>query len=38
MGYCEVRDLFTALNCLQVRLQELGFHNGNQIEGGTSRW
>ena len=25
MGSCEVRDLFTALNCLQVRLQELGF-------------
>jgi aspartate aminotransferase-like enzyme len=25
MGGCEVRDLFTALNCLQVRLQELGF-------------
>jgi len=38
MGYCEVCDLFTALNCLQVRLQELGFHNGKQIEGGTSRW
>jgi aspartate aminotransferase-like enzyme len=26
MGACEVRDLFTALNCLQVRLQECGFH------------
>ena len=38
MGCCEVRDLFTALNCLQVRLQELGFHNGKQIEGGASRW
>jgi aspartate aminotransferase-like enzyme len=25
MGCCEVRDLFIALNCLQVRLQELGF-------------
>jgi len=22
MGFCEVRDLFTALNCLQVRLQD----------------
>jgi len=26
MGCCEVRDLFTALNFLQVRLQEFGFH------------
>jgi aspartate aminotransferase-like enzyme len=30
MGYCEVRDLFTALNCLQVRLQELGFQKNTQ--------
>ena len=29
MGCCEVRDLFTALNCLQVRLQGVGFHTGN---------
>src|SRR6266480_2098532 len=28
MGCCGVRDLFTALNCLQVRLREFGFHNG----------
>jgi aspartate aminotransferase-like enzyme len=33
MGYCEVRDLFTALNCLQVRLQELGFHVDKQNKG-----
>ena len=37
MGSCEVRDLFTALNCLQVRLQEFGFHAGIYREGGTSR-
>jgi aspartate aminotransferase-like enzyme len=34
MGCCEVRDLFTALNCLQVGLQELGFskdtHKGEE--------
>ena len=36
MGCCEVRDLFTALNCLQVRLQEFGFHIGKQNEGGAS--
>lgn len=30
MGCCEVRDLFTALNCLQVRLKELGFHTETQ--------
>jgi aspartate aminotransferase-like enzyme len=30
MGYCEVRDLFSALNCLQVRLQELGFQKYTQ--------
>ena len=35
MGFCEVRDLFTALNCLQVRLQELGFYRDKQNEGGT---
>jgi aspartate aminotransferase-like enzyme len=37
MGCCEVRDLFTALNCLQVRLQEMGFHTSKQHEGGVSR-
>jgi aspartate aminotransferase-like enzyme len=37
MGCCEVRDLFTALNCLQVRLQEMGFSVGIHKEGGTSR-
>jgi aspartate aminotransferase-like enzyme len=37
MGCCEVRDLFTALNCLQVRLQELGFSVGIHKEGGLSR-
>jgi aspartate aminotransferase-like enzyme len=30
MGYCGVRDLFTALNCLQVGLQELGFQKYTQ--------
>jgi aspartate aminotransferase-like enzyme len=30
MGCCEVRELFTALNCLQVRLQELGFSKDTQ--------
>jgi aspartate aminotransferase-like enzyme len=35
MGCCEVRDLFTALNCLQVRLQEMGFHTGTHNEGGA---
>jgi aspartate aminotransferase-like enzyme len=30
MGCCEVRDLFTALNCLQVCLQELGFQKDIQ--------
>jgi aspartate aminotransferase-like enzyme len=35
MGCCEVRDLFTALNCLQVRLQELGFHTEKQHDGGA---
>jgi aspartate aminotransferase-like enzyme len=38
MGYCEVRDLFTALNCLQVRLQELGFQSGKRNEGGVFQW
>ena len=33
MGCCEVRDLFTALNCLQVRLKEFGFHTGIHTEG-----
>jgi aspartate aminotransferase-like enzyme len=35
MGCCEVRDLFTALNCLQVRLQEMGFYMGKQHQGGA---
>ncbi len=38
MGCCEVRDLFIALNCLQVRLQEFGFYTNTQKEGGASRW
>jgi aspartate aminotransferase-like enzyme len=38
MGSCEVRDLFTALNCLQVRLQELGFQRDTQKEGEASQW
>jgi aspartate aminotransferase-like enzyme len=38
MGCCEVRDLFTALNCLKVRLQELGFCIRKSIEGGLSQW
>jgi aspartate aminotransferase-like enzyme len=37
MGSCEVRDLFIALNCLQVRLQECGFHAGTHREGGLAR-
>src|SRR6266566_554151 len=36
MGCCEVRDLFTALNCLQVRLKELGFSAGTQRKGKVS--
>ena len=38
MGSCEVRDLFTALNCLQVRLQELGFHANTHRIGGIAQW
>ena len=38
MGSCEVRDLFTALNCLQIRLQELGFQRDTQKEGEASQW
>ena len=38
MGCCEVRDLFTALNCLQARLQELGFHVDKQNKGGAFQW
>ena len=38
MGFCEVRDLFTALNCLQVRLKELGFQRDKQNEGGAFQW
>jgi aspartate aminotransferase-like enzyme len=34
MGCCEVRDLFIALNCLQVRLQELGFSQDTRKEEG----
>jgi aspartate aminotransferase-like enzyme len=37
MGCCEVRDLFTALNCLQVRLKECGFHTGIHQTGGIIR-
>jgi aspartate aminotransferase-like enzyme len=37
MGCCEVRDLFTALNCLQVRLLEMGFAVGIHKVGRTSR-
>src|SRR6266700_3084545 len=37
MGACEVRDLFTALNCLQVRLQELGFNTGIHRTGGITQ-
>jgi aspartate aminotransferase-like enzyme len=37
MGCCEVRDLFTALNCLQVGLQEMGFSIGTRKERGTTR-
>ncbi len=38
MGSCEVRDLFTALNCLQVRLKEFGFHAHTHRIGGIARW
>src|SRR6266699_971063 len=38
MGCCEVRDLFTALNCLQVRLQELGFQRDNHKEREAFQW
>ena len=38
MGCCEVRDLFTALNCLHVRLQELGFPRNTQQEGEAFQW
>jgi len=38
MGCCEVRDLFTALNCLQVRLREFGFHAGIHREEEVSQW
>jgi aspartate aminotransferase-like enzyme len=37
MGFCEVHDLFTALNCLQVRLKELGFHTGIHQTGGITQ-
>jgi aspartate aminotransferase-like enzyme len=37
MGCCEVRDLFTALNCLQVRLKELGFNTGIHRIGGITQ-
>jgi D-3-phosphoglycerate dehydrogenase len=36
MGCCEVRDLFTALNCLQVRLQELGFRKDTRDRRGNA--
>jgi aspartate aminotransferase-like enzyme len=38
MGCCEVRDLFTALNCLQVCLKEFGFHAGIHREEEVSQW
>lgn len=38
MGCCEVRDLFTAMNCLQLRLQEFGFPTPTTMEGGASQW
>ena len=38
MGCCEVRDLFTALNCLQVRLKEFGFHANTHKIGGIAQW
>jgi aspartate aminotransferase-like enzyme len=37
MGCCGVRDLFTSLNCLQVRLKELGFNTGIHRTGGISQ-
>jgi aspartate aminotransferase-like enzyme len=37
MGCYEVRDLFTALNCLQVRLKELGFHANTHRIGGITQ-
>lgn len=38
MGSCEVRDLFTALNCLQVRLREFGFAAGTHREERLAQW
>jgi len=38
MGCCEVRDLFIALNCLQVCLREFGFHAGIHREEEVSPW
>src|SRR6266700_754997 len=37
MGACAVRDLFTALNCLQVRLQKFGFNTGIHRTGGITQ-
>jgi aspartate aminotransferase-like enzyme len=37
MGSCEVRDLFTALNYLQVRLQEFGIPVAKSHGGGLTR-
>jgi aspartate aminotransferase-like enzyme len=37
MGACEVRDLFTALNCLQVRLKEFGFNTNTHRIGGITQ-
>ncbi len=37
MGCCEVRDLFTALNCLQVCLKEFGFNTGIHQTGGITQ-
>ena len=38
MGSCEVRDLFTALNCLQVSLKEFGFAAGTHREERLAQW
>jgi aspartate aminotransferase-like enzyme len=37
MDSCGVRDLFTALNCLQVRLQEFGFPEAKSHVGGLTQ-
>ena len=37
MGSCGVWDLYTALNCLQVRLQEFGFPEAKSHVGGLTQ-